>query len=131
MNYEEKFSSLEEQNKELKERVEFLEFKVELLAENTKVARLLFESNITKSQYNKIMDLMDIYRYKIDNKEEVHHYSFESEIEGITGNRDYHFAEALSRAFMEDGRWDEVFPKLYGDLPKYKYFMETWKKGDI
>lgn len=130
MSNEDRISILEEQNEELQKRVNFLEFRLELLAENTNVTRLLFESKITKEQYTKMMDLMDDNRKKIGSKEEIHHHTFESEIAQISGNSDYHFAEAVAQAFMEDGRWEEVFPKLYGDMPKYKYFMESRGKGD-
>ena len=32
--------------------------------------------------------------------------------------------EYLARAFMDEGRWDEVFPALYGDMPKYNYLKD-------
>jgi len=29
--------------------------------------------------------------------------------------------EEIAKNFMLDGRWEEVFMKLYGDMPKYSY----------
>ena len=91
------------------------------------VDRALYEYDITKKQYNLIMDLMDKYRTKIDNKEQVSHGVFEREMYDIvpqhSGN--YHFVESLTRAFWENDRWEEVFNNLYRVLPKYQYI----KKG--
>ncbi len=35
------------------------------------------------------------------------------------------FCEYLAQSFMEDGRWEEVFATLYGEMPKYKFYMEN------
>lgn len=133
MNNEERIDLLEEKNRELQVRVDFLEFRLELLAENTNVTRLLFERKINQNQYQKIMDLMDSYRNKIDDNIKVNHSTFEQEIYEILPDNhgDYHLCEAITQAFMEDGRWEEVFPKLYGDMPKYKYYMERREKEEF
>ncbi|MEH7076966.1 DUF1878 domain-containing protein [Neobacillus drentensis] len=113
--------------KELEETIEFLNFRQDLLFSNTSVDRTLYEYNITKQQYNYIMDLMDKYREKIGNKEKVSHGVFEDEMYDIvvqhSGN--YHFVESLTRAFWENDRWEEVFDELYRVLPKY----QNIKKG--
>lgn len=129
MSIEERILALEEENEKLRDNLDFLSFRIELLAEGTNSTRLLFEYKISHDQYTCIMDLMDEFRKKINQKEEVSHSEFETRISEITGNRDYHLAESLSQAFMEDGRWEEVFPALYGELPKYKYYLEDRKKG--
>ncbi|MDN4862891.1 DUF1878 domain-containing protein [Priestia megaterium] len=112
---------------ELEETIDLLTFRQNLLFSNTSVDRALYEYDITKKQYNEIMDLMDNYRAKIDNKEEVNHNSFEQEMYNIvhqhSGN--YHFVESLTRAFWENDRWEEVFDELYRVLPKYQHI----KKG--
>lgn len=130
MDYENEIKQLQAENKRLNDRINFLEFRLELLAENSNISNLLFECKITHSQYVGIMDLMDELRDKIDNHEDVHHYEFEAGIERITGNHDYHFAEMVAKAFMEDGRWEEVFPALYGDMPKYKFYIEKRNQGE-
>ncbi|HDR4908363.1 DUF1878 domain-containing protein [Bacillus thuringiensis] len=113
--------------KELEETIELLTFRQNLLFSNTSVDRALYEYDITKKQYNLIMDLMDKYRTKIDRKEQVSNGVFEGEMYDIvpqhSGN--YHFVESLTRAFWENDRWEEVFDNLYRVLPKYQYL----KKG--
>lgn len=106
----------------LEERLDYIEFRQELLFYNSEVDRMLFEYKITHPQYTKIMDLMDEYRRKIDNNEEVSHGLFEDSIYKIVTHLegDYHFCEYITRAFMNEGRWEEVFPALYGDMSKYK-----------
>lgn len=105
----------------LEERVALLEFQVELLFNNTSIDRLFFETKITRGQYRDIMDLMDSFRSKLDNGEEVNHNDFEREIYEIVPaqNGNYHFCEMIAEFFAEDGRWTEVFPALYGHMPKY------------
>ena len=46
----------------LEERVDLLEFQVELLFNNTEVDRFIYESKLTREQYRSIMELMDIMR---------------------------------------------------------------------
>ena len=58
---------------ELDKRLDYIEFRQELLFENTDLTRLLFEYEIDRKQYKKIMDLMEAYRKKLDNKESVNH----------------------------------------------------------
>ena len=87
------------------------------------------EYKVTKSEQRKIMDVMDKYRSKIDNGLPVSNAEFESDIISIFGGSisamkhepaiEYHFCEFVAKDFMEDGRWEEVFPALYGNVPKY------------
>ena len=115
----------------LENKVEMLEFKLELLATNTNTTRFLFETSVTHDQYIKIMNLMDSLRKKIDKGEKISSSGYENDIYHITGkNGDYHFCEYLAKSFMEDGRWEEIFPALYGDLPKYKDYLERRARGD-
>lgn len=106
----------------LEKRIEQLEFQVQLLFNNTDIDRYLFETNVTKQQYKQLMDLMDIYCQKISNGQAVHHATFEREVYQIVPehNFDYHFCELIAKLFMEDGRWEDVFPALYGDMPKFQ-----------
>lgn len=87
------------------------------------------EYKISKSDQRKIMDVMDKYRSKIDNGLSVSNAEFESDITSIFGGSiaamkrdpaiEYHFCEYVAKDFMEDGRWEEVFPALYGNFVKY------------
>ncbi len=112
--------------KELQERMDFIEFRQQLLFDNDSLSRLLFEYKITEIQYKEIMNLMEKYRNDIAHSKEVNHGAFEDSIFKIVPqhNGDYHMCEYLTRAFMDEGRWDEVFPALYGNMPKYQYLME-------
>lgn len=105
----------------IEDRVSLLEFQVELLFNNSPLDRFIFESKITREKYTAIMNLMDSIRNKLDKGQSVHHYTFESSIYEIIPekNGDYHFCELIAKLFAEEGRWEEVFPALYGDMPKY------------
>ena len=115
----------------LEERVSQLEFREELIRNNDNIGEVLLDYNVNHEQYTKIMDLMDETRNRIDNHEEVSSAEFETKLINIFGGDreaaqrnvpiEYHFCESVARAFMEDGRWEEVFPALYGDLPKYQF----------
>lgn len=111
----------------MNERLNHIEFRQDLLFNDSSVNRILYEYNVTKEEYNSIMDEMDRLRTIIDSGNEVQHGEFENNVYTIMGNRqdiDYHFCEYISKAFMEEGRWEEVFPALYGNMPKYKYLKE-------
>jgi len=119
--------------REIESRLDFIEFRQELLFNNeSPVNRILFEYEINKNQYNQIMDLMDTYREKLNKNEKVFNSEFEEEIYKIVQQHknNYHFVEYLTRAFMEERRWEEVFPALYGHLPKYKNILEELKKDE-
>lgn len=106
------------------DRLDFIEFRQDLLFYRDSVSDVLYEGNITKNEYSQIMDLMDKYRAKIDKRIKVSCGQFEAEMYDILPselNGNYHFCEDLTRAFMENKRWEEVFWKLYGDSPKYAY----------
>lgn len=124
--------SLLKKIKQLEETIEHLQFKQDLLFNNSPVDRYLYEFNITKKQYNQIMDLFDKYRNQIDHKQPVSHNKFEEEIYTIFDKENehqsyknlihnYHFVEGLAMSFWEEKRWEEVFMELYGKMPKYKY----------
>jgi hypothetical protein len=110
----------------LNERLDLIEFRQELLFNNREIDRLIFQYNVTRDQYNRIIYLMDNYRKMIDNKEQVSHGSFEEEIYKIVPRHDgeYHFCESIARAFAEADRWIEVFDKLYGAINRYKFIRD-------
>ena len=106
----------------LEEKVEFIDFRQELLFINDDVSRILFEYEITKQEQLLLMDLMDNYRSKITNRESITSHSFENEVYRIIPTLDgnYHFCESITRAYHLNGQWEEVFINLYGDLPQYR-----------
>lgn len=113
-------------NKEIMDRLDMIEFRQELLFNNTGIDRSMFEYGITRKQYRLIMDLMDKYREKIDKGEQCSHGVFESEMYEIIPEHkgDYHMCEEFAKGFMDEGRWDEVFMELYGNMPKYSYLRK-------
>ena len=112
-----------EQYKEIMDRLDLIEFRQELLFSNTDLDRSIFEYKITRAEFRAIMDLMDEYRDLIDKGEKCSHHAFEQKMYKILPDHDgdYHMCEEIAKNFMLDGRWEEVFIALYGDMPKYSY----------
>ncbi|MDW0118732.1 DUF1878 domain-containing protein [Sporosarcina thermotolerans] len=107
------------------ERLDFIEYRQQLLFENTPYSRLLFEYRITEEQHEAIMDIFDEYRTKIGAGENVHHGSFEQRIYDAVPQHDgnYHFVEALAQENHRRESWEEVFATLYGNMQKYQNYM--------
>ena len=110
----------------LEERLDFIEFRQQLLFTNSDLDRLIFEYEITQSEYRGIMDLMDQFRSDLEKGKSVSHGSFEDQMYVIVPKHygDYHMCEYIARAFMDEGRWEEVFPALYGNMPKYQFLKD-------
>ena len=66
---------------------------------------------------------MEEYRGRIENNESCSHDKLEKQIYEIVPGHDgdYHMCEEIVKGFYDEGRWEEVFIKLYGDMPKYSY----------
>lgn len=121
MDFEKRLEELEKNNVKLREEVEFLKFRIDLIASSTHTNQVLYEYKVNRTQYNAIMDLMDDVRKELDNHRDYNHVTFEQRMREIFPDRDdprndYHFAEDIAQAFMEDGRWEEVFQELYGKM---------------
>lgn len=112
-------------NHEMETRLDFIEFRQQLLFDDTSVDRCLFEYNINRLQYKKILDLMDEYRDKIEKNQKVTHGGFEQRVYEIVPQHqgNYHFVEYLTQCFRENGRYEEIFESLYGDMPKHQQYM--------
>lgn len=117
---DERISNLEKEVELLKKEIEKMKFRFELKQVDSNVNDILYDYDIDGEQYRKIMDVMDEYRKRIDANEEVNHFVFETQIKKIIPDYDYHFAELIAQAFMDDGHWKEVFQVLYGSMTKYK-----------
>ncbi len=128
MNPEQKINILEKENFALRKELDHIKFKLELLFDNDPVSRFIFEMNYSREQYSGIMDLMDEMRNKLDNNQEVSASEFESKFQAITNDSDYHNAEIITRLFMEERRWEEVFPALYGKFQKYQSYFKNLNK---
>ena len=122
-----------QQYEEIMERLDFIEFRQELMFSNTDLDRSLIEYKITREQYRAIMDLMDEYRNLIGNGKECSNGGFEQRMYEILPERhgDYHMCEEIAKNFMLDGRWEEVFMNLYGDMLKYSHLKKEWNISDV
>lgn len=112
--------------KSLEEKVDHLEFKQSLMLDRSHTNDTLLEYNVTEAQYRYIMDIMDDIRKKLDQKQNINNAYFENKVLKYMNRDDvdYHFCEYITMAFMKDGRWEEVFPALYGSMAKYQYLKE-------
>jgi len=110
----------------MEDRIEMLEFQMELLFNNSALDRYLYETKITRKEYRALMGIMNLFRDKLDNGEEVYSSDYEQRIyEAVPKmNMNYHFCELFAKMLAEEGRWEEVFPALYGDSPKYKDYFK-------
>lgn len=113
-------------NTELLDRLDLIEFRQELLFENTDYARLLYDNKVTREQKDNISELFSSLRNSLDNGEEIMSSSnYESKIYEIVPHRNhnYHFAENIARVLHKEGRYEEVFVALYGDNPKFDTYL--------
>lgn len=107
---------------EMNERLDYIEFRMDLLRECTDFTKYIYDCKVTKEQLSKLYELMDVYRERIDNSQDVVSSAYESEVLSIVGRDelDYHFCELFSRLLWEEEKYEEVFEALYGDKQKFK-----------
>lgn len=110
-----------QQYEEIMERLDDLEFRQDLLFENTGMSRFALEHKLTRNEYKALMDLMEEYQNKIDRKEKCTNAAFEQSVYKILPSIkvDYHVCEDMVRILYEEGRWVDVFTTLYANMPKY------------
>lgn len=115
--------------KDLEERLDYIEYRQELLFDNGPFSRLMFEYEVTRDQYNALIDFFSSYRKLIDNGESLDSSIYEARIGEIVPHHkhDYHFAEFVAQVLHEEGQFKEVFEELYGDAPKFKSYLDTYK----
>lgn len=112
-------------NPELEQRLDFIEFRQQLLFDNDDYSRLLFEFNVTREQRDAIYDLFDRIREQLDNGETVHHGGYEQSIYEIVPHHEhnYHFAESIAQTLHGQDRYTEAFEALYGHMPKFQQYL--------
>lgn len=110
---------------EIREHLEFLEFRQQLHFENTEFSRFLFETKVTKEQLDRIFDLMDSLSKEIREEKLITHSAYEQQIYEIVPAKrgNYHFAESISQILHEARRWPEVFEHVYGSMEKFKSYL--------
>ena len=112
--------------RELQERLDFIEFRQELLFSNDSFSRLLFEHEVTREQHRNLMDLFQSLRERIDNGEKVSGPHYESRISEVVPQHrhNYHLAESIAKTLHEAGRFQEVFESAYGNSPKFQNYLQ-------
>lgn len=113
-------------NKELKERLDFIEFRQELLFINDRFSRLMFQDGASRFQYDSLIELFESCLYELETGGSITNSSYETKVNEILPRhkRDYHFAEKMALELYEDGMYTEVFEALYGDSSKYRSHFE-------
>ena len=116
---------MEEQ--ELQKRLDFIEFRQELLFDNSKFSRTLFHYKVTREQHDYLINLFEEYSNAIQKWEIVRSSKYEALVWQIVPHRksDNLFVEFLAKSLHEDGRYEEVFEALYGKSAKFKHYLET------
>lgn len=100
----------------IEERIEQLEFQVELLYKNRAIDRFFFESKVTSSQYSHLIDFMDYVSDKIYKGEEVSKDFFEDEILSIVPEKreDDNFCKLLAEYWQKEYPNSKVYEYFYG-----------------
>lgn len=100
----------------VEERLDFLEFRQDLLFSGSDLSKVIYDFKFKRKQYEMILDLMDCYSISIRNKEKKTRRDFENDFYAIapeyTGNS--RICEDLVKAFNDSGRYTEVYYALYG-----------------
>ena len=110
----------------VEERLDFIEFRMDLLREGTEFAKLIYDCNVTKSQLDELYDILDDIQGKIDNGLDVSSSEYESQVLNVVDHRklDYHFCESFVRLLWEEQRYEDVFPALYKDSNKFSHLFK-------
>jgi hypothetical protein len=113
-------SKEEKRIEELEMRVQHLEERIEMLLELVDSDKypfmyLALESGLTKSQVEKIFDLMEeVSKAIFTKKKPMNHSEFEERVYRIVPTRkgDYHLAEAIVRSLNRKGQYQEVYQHM-------------------
>lgn len=110
----------------LEEKLKHLEFKMDLLYQNTEFTRFLYDCDITKEQLDALYDVLNNIQNKLDQGEKVSSSTYETQVLGIVDKRrlDYHFCESFVKLLWEDKCYEDVFPALYSGHMKFQYLFK-------
>lgn len=115
----------------LEARLDFIEFRMDLLREGTPLSYFLYDCNITRSQLKQLYDLMGKLDDKLYAGESINPTEYEAQVLKIVNDPqldypqlDYHFCESFAKMLWEEERYVEVFKALYKDNIKYKNLFQ-------
>ena len=110
----------------MEERLDFIEFRMDLLREGTEFSKFIYDCNITNKQLSEIYDVLNDVQDKIDNGVDVSSCEYESRILDIVDRRklDYHFCESIVELLWREDCYSDVFPALYKDSMKFKHLFK-------
>ena len=106
---------------EIDERLDYIEFRMNLLREGSEFCKFIYDNEITEGQLRQLYDVMDEMREKIDNGMVISRAEYESKLLDVLDRRryDYHFCESFAKLLWEENRYAEVFPMVYQDSQKF------------
>ena len=106
----------------LEERIEHLEFKMDLLRQGGEFEKFLYDCDITKEQLKALYKVMDEISDEIGKGRKVSSSTYENKILSVVDSRklDYHFCETFAKMLWEDNCYVEVFPALYSGHMKFQ-----------
>ncbi len=102
---------------ELEERLDFIEYRQELLFNNSPFSRELFECEVTRKEYLDIIKLLEEFQERINRQNPVSNGEYERRVYEIVphlqGN--YHFCKSVLKLLYENGDYKEVYIELFCD----------------
>lgn len=107
------------------ERLDNIEFRMDLLFDGTELSRYLYECKITRDQMAGLYEVMNGIREELENHENVSSAEYEARVLDVVGRErfDYHFCEEFAKLLWEEKSYEEIFSELYGDSEKYAYLF--------
>lgn len=113
------------------EKLDFIEFRQDLIFRKTSLDRVLYEYRITRKQHSDLVDIMNKYENLIDDNQEAVYIEFEKEVHhiierhGHQHGHDHHhnyeqhdyeiskFPKLLAEEFFKQDKFKNVFLNLY------------------
>lgn len=98
-------------NIDLFQKLDFIEFRQELLFRNTGLDRLLFENRITRIQYEELLQLFDMFNKNMI--ENLNKDEFKSAVLNVIHSDKENLPKMLAYEFYKQNKYTNVFSNLY------------------
>jgi hypothetical protein len=96
---------------DLFQKLDFIEFRQELLFRNTDLDRLIFENKFTRLEYEELLQLMDMFNKNMIGN--VNKDEFESTVLNVIQSRNEDLPKMLAYEFYKQNKYINVFSNLY------------------